>query len=174
MADFSRFRSVLYFEAFLFILLGCIAIAAPQFTTLGVEILVGALFGAAGIVQLIRLFQAKDAPGFWSSLFSAILNLVLGGLLLFYPIVGIVSLTYLLIVYFVLDGISKIYYGFQIKPREKWGWILFSGMLSIILAGLIFTGLPGSATWVIGLLLGINMLFFGIAVASFTAALPKV
>lgn len=173
MGEIGRFRSVLYFEAFLFIILGLIAIAVPQVFTLGVELLVGALLLAAGIVQVIRLFQSSDAPGFWASLFSAILNLVIGGLLLFYPVVGIMSLTYLLIFYFILDGITKLYYSFQVKPRERWGWILFSGLLSLALAAIIFSGLPGTAVWVIGLLLGINMLFFGFAVAGLASSLPK-
>ena len=173
MEGLSRFRSVLYFEAVLFVLLGCIAIAIPQFVTLGVELLVGALFGAAGIIQIFRLFQGTDTPGFWATLFSGVLNLVLAGLLLFYPVAGVMSLTYLLIFYFFLEGCAKIYYSFQVKPRERWGWILLSGILSLVLAGLIFTGLPGSAIWVIGLLLGINMLFFGIALGSFASALPK-
>jgi uncharacterized membrane protein HdeD (DUF308 family) len=174
MGEIGRFRSVLYFEAILFIILGLIAIAVPQFFTLGIELLVGALLAAAGIVQLVRLFQSSDAPGFWASLFSALLNLVLGGLLLFYPVAGIISLTYLLIFYFLLDGITKLYYSFQVKPREKWGWILFSGLLSLALAAIIFSGLPGTAVWVIGLLLGINMLFFGFAIFGLASNLPKV
>jgi uncharacterized membrane protein HdeD (DUF308 family) len=173
MGGISRFRSFLYFEAVLFVLLGAIAIAVPQFLTLGVEMLVGALFLAAGIVQLFRLFDGQESLGFWSQLFSAILNLVLGGLLLFYPGAGILSLTYLLILYFILDGLTKLYYSFQVKPRTNWGWILVSGLLSLVLAGIIFSGLPGTATWVIGLLLGINMIFFGISLATLASALPK-
>jgi uncharacterized membrane protein HdeD (DUF308 family) len=173
MGGISRFRSFLYFEAVLFVLLGAIAIAVPQFLTLGVEMLVGALFLAAGVVQLFRLFDGQESLGFWSQLFSAILNLVLGGLLLFYPGAGILSLTYLLILYFILDGLTKLYYSFQVKPRTNWGWILVSGLLSLVLAGIIFSGLPGTATWVIGLLLGINMIFFGISLASLASALPK-
>lgn len=174
MGEVGRFRSVLYFEAVLFILLGLAAIAVPQFFTLGIELLIGALFLAAGIVQFIRLFQSSDAPGFWASFFSAALNLILGGLLLFYPVTGIISLTYLLILYFLIDGVTKLYYSFEVKPRENWGWILVSGLLSLILAGIIFSGLPGTAVWVLGLLVGINMLFFGIAIASLASSLPKV
>lgn len=173
MGEIGRFRSVLYFEAILFIILGIIAIAVPQFFTLGIELLVGALLLAAGIIQFVRLFQSSDAPGFWASFFSAALNLILGGLLLFYPVAGVISLTYLLIFYFLVDGITKLYYSFQVKPRENWGWVLVSGLLSLILAGIIFSGLPGTAVWVIGLLLGINMLFFGVAIASLASSLPK-
>jgi uncharacterized membrane protein HdeD (DUF308 family) len=173
MGGISRFRSFLYFEAVLFVLLGAIAIAVPQFVTLGVELLVGALFVGAGVVQLFRLFDGQETLGFWAQLFSSLLNLVLGGLLLFYPVAGVMSLTYLLIFYFIVDGLTKLYYSFQVKPRTNWGWILVSGLLSLILAGIIFSGLPGTAVWVIGLLLGINMIFFGISLASLASALPK-
>lgn len=158
----TTFKSVLYFESILIILLGIAAIAAPQFFTLGVELFLGFLFIAVGIVQLIRLFQSWGSPGHWSTLFSALLNLVIGGLLLFFPLAGIFTLTFFLIAYFLLDGISKIYLSFQLKPYESWGWVLFSGILSLLLAGLIFTGLPGTAIWVLGLLLGINLIFYGV------------
>lgn len=169
----SNYRSLIYFEAVFFMLLGLAAIALPHVFTLGFELLIGSLFVVGGIVQLIRLFQSWDAPGFWGTLFSALLNLVIGCLLLFYPLVGVLSLTYLLIAYFLIDGITKIYYAFQLKRFEKWGWIVFSGILSLILAALILTGLPGTAVWALGLLIGINMFFFGFSLFGLGSSLPK-
>lgn len=169
----TSFKSLLYFEAILFILLGIIAIAIPQFFTIGIELLVGTLLIAAGIVQLIRLFQNKDAPGFWGSFFGAIFSLILGALFLIYPLAGVLSLTYLLILYFIIDGIAKIYFSFQLKSFQHWGWILFSGILSLALAALIITGLPGTAVWVLGLLVGINMLFFGFSLIGFASTIEQ-
>lgn len=173
MSGLTSFKSLLYFEAILFILLGIIGIAVPQFFTIGIEILVGCLLIGAGIVQLVRLFQAKDAPGFWGTFLGAIFSMILGALFLIYPIAGILSLTYLLILYFLIDGIAKIYFSFQLKHFQKWGWILFSGLLSLALAILIFTGLPGSAVWVLGLLVGINMLFFGFSLIAFASTIEQ-
>lgn len=173
MEKISNYRGLIYFEAVFFMLLGIAAIAIPQIFTVGIELLVGSLFLVGGIVQFIRLFQSWDAPGFWGTLGNALLNLVLGGVLLFYPILGILSLTYLLIAYFLVDGLSKIYFSTQLKGYEKWGWIAFSGIISLLLAGLIFSGLPGTAVWTIGLLLGINMLFFGFGLFGLASAIPE-
>jgi uncharacterized membrane protein HdeD (DUF308 family) len=174
MHSISHFRGTLYFEALLFILLGAVAIAVPQFFTIGLEILVGSLFLIAGIVQLIRIFQSTSSSGFWSSLISPFLNMVIGCLFLFFPAVGIFSLTYLLIAYFLFDGCGKMYFAFQLKSYERWGWIMVSGILSLLLAGLILTGLPGTAIWAIGLLIGINMLFFGFSLFALACSLPNV
>lgn len=170
----GSFKNILYFEGVLFLLLGIIAIAVPQFFTIGVELLVGVLFFVAGIVQCIRLIQGNNqAPGFWPTLFSAIVNLIIGGLLLFYPLAGVITLTLLLIIYFLLDGLYKLYLSFYLKPMSSWGWVLVSGILSLVIAGIIFFGLPGTAVWALGLLVGINMLFFGISLLGIGMNLPK-
>ena len=171
--ELSNYRWVLYLEAILFILLGIIAMAVPQLFTLGLKFLIGALFIVAGIIQIVHLFQYWDAPGFWGTLANGILNLVVGGVFFFFPIVGLLTLTILLIAYFFADGLTKIYYSLQLKSYEKWGWILFSGILSILLAALLLVGLPGTATWALGLLVGINMLFFGFALFGLASSVPK-
>lgn len=173
MEKLSSYRSLIYFEGVLFMLLGLAAIALPQIFTIGFEILIGSLFLVGGIVQFIRLFQTWNEPGFWGTLGNAVLNLALGALLLFYPILGVLSLTYLMIAYFLVDGISKIYFATQLKRFAKWGWVAFSGIVSLLLAGLIFSGLPGTAVWTIGLLIGINMLFFGFSLFGLASSIPE-
>lgn len=173
MTSQTSFKSLLYFEAILFIILGMIAIALPQFFTIGLELLIGSLLIAGGIIQFIRLFQAKDAPGFWGSFFGAIFSIILGALFLIYPIAGILSLTYLLILYFLIDGAAKLYFAYQLKSFQNWGWILFSGILSLALAALIFSGLPGTAIWTLGLLVGINMLFFGFSLIGLASTIEN-
>jgi uncharacterized membrane protein HdeD (DUF308 family) len=161
------------FEAILFILLGLLAIALPQLATLGITLLIGTLLVVAGIAEGIYLLRHMQAPGFWATLLSSILSLILGIMILSRPMVGIFTLTYLLIAYFLIEGISKIYYSLELKHLPKWGWILTSGILSVILAFLIITGLPGTAGWVLGLLLGINMIFFGVALLALSSKLPE-
>lgn len=173
MNGLANFKTLLYFEAALFILLGIIAIAVPQFFTIGLELLFGCLLIAAGIVPLIRLFQVKNSPGFWATFFGAIFSIILGALFLLYPYVGILSLTYLLILYFLIDGIAKIYFSIYLKSYPNWGWILFSGILSLALAAIIMMGLPGTAIWALGLLVGINMLFFGFSLIGFASMIEQ-
>jgi uncharacterized membrane protein HdeD (DUF308 family) len=107
----------------------------------------------------------RQAPGFWWSLVSAILGIAVGIILLLWPLSGVLSLTLILIVFFVIEGIASIMFALDHK-RElsgQWGWMLASGIIDLILATIILTGLPGTAAWALGLLVGINMVFGGSA-----------
>lgn len=152
-------------EGIVLALLGVGAIALPPLATLAVTILVGWLFLISGIVGLFTTFWMRQAPGFWWSLVSAVLGIVVGGWLLVQPISGAVSLTLLLIVFFVVEGVASIMFALDHK-RElsgQWGWMLASGVVDLILAAMIMANLPSTAAWAIGLLVGINLLFGGTA-----------
>jgi uncharacterized membrane protein HdeD (DUF308 family) len=112
---------------------------------------------------LITTFGARHAPGFWWSLLSAVLAIAAGLVLLAWPVSGAISLTLLLIVFFFIEGIASIMYAFQHKAEltGQWGWMLTSGIIDLILGVIILAGLPGTAAWALGLLVGINMLFGG-------------
>ena len=152
-------------EGIILVLLGLLAIVIPPLATLGVTIVLGWVFLFSGVAGLITTFGARQAPGFWWSLLSAILAIAAGVVLLISPVRGAVSLTFLLIAFFVIEGVITIMYALEHR-REltgQWGWMLFSGIVDLVLAVLIFAGLPGSAAWALGLLVGINMLFGGSA-----------
>jgi uncharacterized membrane protein HdeD (DUF308 family) len=129
--------------------------------TLTIELLVGSLFLVGGIAQLVQAFTGRNWKGFALHILGAILAVVAGGLLLWSPLGGVITLTLLLIAYFIADGMFKIMLAFQVRPELNWGWLLFSGIIAMILAGLIWANFPGSAAWAIGLLVGINMIFGG-------------
>jgi uncharacterized membrane protein HdeD (DUF308 family) len=114
----------------------------------------------------------RNAPGFWWSLLSAVVALVAGIILIRWPISGTVSLTLVLIAFFAVEGIATLMYAFAHRAQlsGRWGWMLVSGVVDLILAGIIFAGLPGSATWALGLLVGINMLFGGSAMIAMALA----
>jgi uncharacterized membrane protein HdeD (DUF308 family) len=152
-------------EGIVLVVLGFLAIVIPPLATLAVTIFLGWLFLISGIVGLVTTFWARNAPGFWWSLFSAVLAIAAGLVLLIEPISGAVSLTLLLIVFFVIEGVLSIMYAFEHKKElsGRWGWMLVSGIIDLILAGIILIGLPGTAAWALGLLVGINMLFGGSA-----------
>jgi uncharacterized membrane protein HdeD (DUF308 family) len=140
-------------------------VVIPPIATLAVEILYGWLFLISGIVGSITTFRMRQAPGFWWSLVSAILGIAVGIVLLLWPLSGVLSLTFVLIVFFVIEGVASIMFALDHK-RElsgRWGWMLASGIIDLILAAIIFAGLPGTAAWAIGLLVGINMVFGGAA-----------
>ncbi len=162
-------------EGIVLVVLGFAAIVLPPLATLALTILFGWLFLLSGIVGLITTFMMRHAPGFWWSLISAALAVIVGGLLLARPITGAVSLTIVLVAFFLIEGIASIMFAFDHK-REltgQWGWMLASGIVDLILGVIIFAGLPGTAAWALGLLLGINMLFGGSALISMALAARK-
>ena len=152
-------------EGVVLLVLGATAIAIPELATIAVTILVGWLLLVSGVVGLFTTFWMRAAPGFLWSLLSAILAIVVGLMLLASPLRGAVSLTLLLIIFFVVEGAISIMFALDHK-RElsgRWGWMLVSGIVDLILAALVFASLPSAAAWAIGLLVGINMVFGGSA-----------
>ena len=157
---------VLYLvEGVVLLVLGATAIVLPPLATLAVTILLGWLFLVSGVVGLFTTFWMRHAPGFWWSLLSAVLGIVVGIWLLAAPVTGALSLTVILVAFFIIEGIASIMFALDHK-RElsgQWGWMLVSGVIDLILAALIFAGLPSTAAWALGLLVGINMVFGGAA-----------
>ena len=152
-------------EGVVLLVLGATAIALPLLATLALTIVFGWLFLVSGVTGLITTFMMRAAPGFWWSLLSALLGVAVGLLLLASPLSGALSLTILLVVFFIIEGGASIMFALDHK-RElsgKWGWMLVSGVIDLVLAAFIFAGLPSTAAWAIGLLIGINMVFGGSA-----------
>jgi uncharacterized membrane protein HdeD (DUF308 family) len=157
---------VLYLiEGIVLVVLGAAAIAIPALATLAVTILLGWLFLLSGVVGLFTTIWMRHAPGFWWALLSAVLGIVVGLMLLAMPLTGAFSLTVVLVAFFIIEGIASIMFSLDHK-RElsgRWGWMLVSGVIDLVLALLIFAGLPSTGAWAIGLLVGINMVFGGAA-----------
>lgn len=163
--DIKLTKTTLYFEGFIFTILGILAIVLPAATTFSIAILIGILLIIVGVIQMIRVFQNRESPSsFWISLISAILAIVLGILILVFPMHGVMVLTMLLGIWFLVHGVIEIALGFRARHVSKgWGFMVFSGLISIILAIIIWATWPVSALWFIGLLLGINLLLFGLS-----------
>ncbi|MGD0332038.1 MAG: HdeD family acid-resistance protein [Xanthobacteraceae bacterium] len=159
-------------EGIILVILGLAAIALPPLATLAFTIIIGWVFLISGVVGLFTTFWARHVPGFWWSLISAIIGIAAGVVLLLWPITGTLSLTLVLIAFFVIEGIVSIMYAIEHRNQltGRWGWMLVSGIIDLILAGIIFAGLPGTALWALGLLVGINMLFGGAALIAMALA----
>ena len=150
-------------EGILLAILGLAAIIVPPFASLAVTIFLGWMFLISGIGGLIVTFWARQLPGFWWSLISALLAIAAGVILLAQPVQGTLTLTIVVGVYFLAEGVATIMYALEHR-RElsgRWSWLLVAGLMDILIAFLIISGLPGSAEWAIGLLVGINLLFGG-------------
>jgi len=148
------------------ILLGAASIILPGIATLATTITVGWLLIAGGIFGLISVFQSgTSSPGFWWNLLTALVCVLAGGVILFNPIKGVLTLTIVLAAYLLATGVTKGLMAFHYRNviPQAWLWMLFSALVDIALGLIIFAGLPGSAIWVLGLLVGINLLFTGVA-----------
>jgi uncharacterized membrane protein HdeD (DUF308 family) len=145
----------------LMIVLGAFAIAAPYGATLAVQFALGWILVIGGIAEAIHAFMARGWGGFLLELLSAILYLVVGVLLLVNPVGGALALTIVLAVFLIVEGIFKIMMAMRVRDHRGWGWLLASGVLSVILGVLIWAEWPASGLWVIGLLVGIQLLFTG-------------
>jgi uncharacterized membrane protein HdeD (DUF308 family) len=152
-------------EGVVLLVLGASAVVLPPIATLAVTILLGWLFLVSGIIGLITTFWMRHAPGFWWALLSAVLGIVVGAMLLASPLIGAFSLTLVLVAFFLVEGAASIMFALDHR-RElsgQWGWMLTSGIIDLALAIMIFAGLPSTAAWAVGLLVGINMIFGGAA-----------
>jgi uncharacterized membrane protein HdeD (DUF308 family) len=154
-----------FIEGIVLVILGLAAIMLPLIATVAIAIVVGWIFLLSGVVGLLATFRMSSAPGFWWSLLSGILGVVAGIVVLRWPLSGAFSLTLVLTLFLMLEGVVSIMFALEHR-RElsgRWGMMLVSGVVDLILAGMIYAGLPGTAAWAIGLLVGINMVFGGSA-----------
>lgn len=147
----------------LMILAGILALAYPFLSSVAVVVFLGWLLIVTGVVQGIGLLGARAVPHFWLQLISVALCIVVGALFLRNPAESLLTLTLLVIVFFMIEGISKVIFALTIRPFPHWGWVLLSGVVGIVLALILWASLPITAVWLLGLLLGIELISVGAA-----------
>jgi len=150
-------------EGIVLVILGILALLAPVVASVAATVFFGWLLLLSGIVGLFTTFRARHAPGFWWSLVSAAIGIVAGVLLIGWPLLGTLSLTAVLIAFLFAEGLVTIMYALEHRNAlsGRWGWMLASGIVDVGLGVLLLIGLPGTALWALGLLLGINLIFGG-------------
>jgi uncharacterized membrane protein HdeD (DUF308 family) len=149
----------------LLVVAGVLAIIYPIISSVAVIIMLGWLLIISGVAQGISLVGARHVPHFWLQLISVILAFLIGSLFLRDPAQGLLTVTLLLIVFFMIEGISKIVFALTIRPFPHWGWVLASGLVGIVLSLVLWASLPVTALWLVGLLLGIQLISVGGALA---------
>ena len=163
------------FEGILLAVLGLAAMIVPPLASLAVTIFLGWMFLISGIAGLFVTFWARQMPGFWWSLFSAALAVLAGLILIARPMQGVLTLTIVVGAYFLAEGVTTIMYALEHRRElsERWSWLLVSGLMDILISFLIISGLPGSAEWAIGLLVGINLVLGGASLVGMALAARK-
>ena len=160
-----RHWRLLLIEGILLLALGTSAILLPFLAGVVLIILLGWLFLLAGAIGLATSWTTRKVSGFGWALTSSILAIIAGAILILWPIGGLVSLTFVLAAFLLIDGIVTIILALNYRSSNarNWGWMLLNGVMDLLLAGLIVVFLPGAATWIVGLVVGIDMVFGGIS-----------
>ena len=165
MRDAIRRHSFWYLaQGVLMVLAGIVALLFPVFSSVAVILALGWLLIFSGILQAISLIGASNVPHFWLQLISVALSVIVGFLFLTSPGEGLVALTLLLIVFFIVGGMAKIVFALTIRPFPNWGWVLGSGVIGVLIAIFLLGNLSGAALWLLGLLLGIQLIAEGAAI----------
>src|SRR6516165_10990418 len=161
----KRHSSWYLVQSALMVLAGVLALIYPAISSEAVVFYLGWLLIISGVLQGISLIDVHHVPNFWIQLLSVVLFVVVGILFLRNPEAGLPSLTLLLIVFFMVEGFSKVIFALTIRPFPNWGWVLLSGIVGIVLAFYLWASIPVSAAWLLGVLLGIELICEGAAIS---------
>ncbi len=163
------------FEGVALISLGLLAIVIPSIASSAATLFIGWLFIISGVIGLVTTFWARHLPGYWWSLVSALLGILVGAVLIAHksndlygglmgwPLEAIGPLRMVLVLFFLIEGGASIMFAFEHRRQfsGRWAWMLASGVIDIGLASIIIFNLPGTSAWTMGLLIGINMIVGG-------------
>lgn len=158
-----RSRTLFVGGGVLVALLGLVAIISPFVTGIAIAFLLGVVLLVGAVGHVVSAFSGRGWTGFLFQVLLAVLYGLAGISLLVDPIVGLVTVTLLLVAYLLVEGVVEVVQGFRVRPARGWGWLVASGAISLLLAVLLFAGFPGTAAWAIGLLVGISLLTTGIS-----------
>lgn len=145
------------------IVLGIAAIGFPFLTTIAAKVFLGWLILIGGILQIVHAFSTREWSEFFFDLIIGALYVIVGGWLAFFPLTGILTLTVLLALAFLIQGFLEVGMAFRMRPHAGWIWMLLAGLVAIAAGTLLIAELPSSATWAIGLIVGINLIMSGVA-----------
>jgi uncharacterized membrane protein HdeD (DUF308 family) len=145
------------------LILGICALVFPVFATFMATFFVGWILAIAGVASIFGAFSIRGTGPFFGALLFGLLSLACGVFLLFRPGVGMLLLTLIVGVLFMIQGASETFLAFEARPSKGWGWMLASAVVSIVLGIVIIAGWPGSSLITLGILIGVNFITSGLA-----------
>lgn len=155
------------------LVLGVGALVFPFFSTLVITLFVGWLLILSGLVSLFGAFSIRGAGSFFGALLYSLLSIAAGVFILARPVGGELAVTLALGAIFVIQGAYELYFAFELRPLQGWGWMVASGVASIVLSLIILIGLPVSSLVTLGIILGVNFLSSGVALIMVGGAARK-
>jgi len=158
-ANPGRFRNL----GLVLTVIGALAILFPLVASIAIKVWIGWVFLLIGAFVLWHAFQSRDWGSALPSGLIGVLNLAIGVYLAFFPLTGLIGLTFLMGIGFLIQGALEAAIGLQHRPGRGWGWMAISGAASVILGVLLVAGLPGTAEWAVGMMFGLNALTSGLS-----------
>jgi uncharacterized membrane protein HdeD (DUF308 family) len=155
------------------IILGILSIGMPLLATLAVTKMVGFLFLIGGAIYIVHAIRSVRGARLVLEILLSIVYVAAGLVLLTNPLKGAFTLTLFLIGFFIAEGVLKIFHAVRYRGVSNWGWMLFSGILSLVLAVLLLVGLPLTAFWALGVIVGIDFLFSGISIVMISLSMRE-
>jgi uncharacterized membrane protein HdeD (DUF308 family) len=166
MRDTVHKHAVLYVsEGALLAIAGLLAIIYPLFSVASIAVPLGWLLIITAMLQAIVLYRMRSMPHFGFQLLSVTLALLIGVLMLRDPQQARQTIVLLVIIFLMLQGVSRLIFGVSIRPLSHWQWVAGSGALGIVLSLVLLAMLPEPQTWVVGLLVGVELIGEGAAIA---------
>ncbi len=150
-------------EGTVFIILGVLAFTLPIAFSLAFELVLGWIFLAGGTLQLYRTSQNSGAPGAWLMGASSLIAMIFGVMLLFHPLEGLLAVTFIIAIYFLIEGVLKISYAWQIRHYSNGVWVIFSGIVSLVIAAIILLEWPVASMWFIAVMMGLYLFINGMS-----------
>lgn len=143
------------------LILGGLAVTFPLLTTIATKITIGWLFIFGGVAHVVHAFSTRTWGGVALEIIEGLLYLGAGFWLAFFPVAGILTLTLFVAIFIIIQGVMELMIGLKIRPAAGWGWIVFSAVASLVVGGMIISGLPSTAAWSIGVLVGVKLMAEG-------------
>jgi uncharacterized membrane protein HdeD (DUF308 family) len=161
-----------YVPGIAFLVVGILALAAPLLASLAASIYLGAMLCVAGAFMLAGGIARMGHRGGWLSVILGVLSVVVGALVIYNPVAGAVSLTWVMGAWFVVGGIFELAMGFSIPAGR--GWLILVGIINIALGAWVLFLSPQQAFAFLGFLVGISLVFRGLWSLMFTSDIHRV
>jgi len=146
----------------LLIILGMLALGSPMIAAVAVNVVISWLIVVAGLVHLAVAFHRREAGSIIWRVLVGLAYLALGIYLIAHPVIAVASLTLLLASLFLVEGIFDVVLFFQARSAHGSGWVLFDGIITLLLGLLIYLQWPSSSAWAIGTLVGVSLIISGV------------
>ncbi len=168
-----RHWRMFFVEGMVFMLIGVLAIMLPGPFSIGIELVIGWLITLVGIVMGLRAITSHTGPEIAYSAITALFALFIGVWMLVFPHQGVVTITVLLIFFFLIGGLFEVALAFMMRPFPSWKWIFVSGLTGILVGVILLSAWPEATAWAIGLLFGVNMMMTGMSMAMMALSLKQ-